>query len=320
MSVSLMLEKVKQRSGIAQKADLAAVSKILCSVTTPYPNGDDCAVIERNGVFNLLAIEGFMNKFVARDPWFAGWCGIMVNLSDIAAMGGVADAIWCKNEDGMSSIMKGMLAASEAYGVPIVGGHTHLKGNQQQLAVSILGHANRVLSSFAATPGQNIVVAIDLRGEYRAPFLNWNAATSSPVDRLRGDLALLPHIAEQSLATAAKDISQAGLLGTIIMLLESSNVGANIQLEAIPKPQEVGWDDWLCTFPSFGFILTCDDESLSDLLSCFESRCIAAAKVGKINNSRQFWVRDGTSAHLFWDFDESALTGLGRAPIHHTKE
>lgn len=50
--------------------------------------GDDAAALPRpDGGWDLLAGEGFMPQFVADDPWFAGWCGVMVNLSDIAAMG-----------------------------------------------------------------------------------------------------------------------------------------------------------------------------------------------------------------------------------------
>lgn len=316
MSIRHMLEQVKRNSGIAQKADIAAISEILSMQTTQtdYPNGDDCAVIERDGSYQLLAIEGFMNQFVTEDPWFAGWCGVMVNVSDIAAMGGHADAvvnaIWTKNQDAMKPIMEGMIAASDTYQVPIVGGHTHLKGTQQQLAVSVLGHAKSILSSFAAKPGQNLVVAIDLRGAFRKPFLNWNAATTAPPERLRGDLQLLPKIAEECLAFAAKDISQAGLLGTILMMLESSSVGATIQLNAIPKPADIEWEDWLCAFPSFGFILTSDDEHLPKLLATFEERDIASAKIGEINDSQQCWVTDGTDSHLFWDLSESALTGM----------
>lgn len=316
MSMNLLLENVKQRSGITQKRDIAAVSRILSQQTTEmdYPNGDDCAVIKRNDGYGLIAIEGFMADFVKRDPWFAGWCGVMVNLSDIAAMGGKADAVvnalWAKDEASMLPIMEGMVAASETYGIPIVGGHTHLKGKDQQLAVSIVGHAKSLLSSFAAKAGQNLIVAIDLRGSFRKPFLNWNAATTAPAERLRRDIALLPHIAESDLAIAAKDISQAGLLGTILMMLESASVGASIQLGAIPKPFNVNWEDWLCAFPSFGFILTADDAQLPQLISCFEERQIAAAKIGEINDSKQLWVHEGTNAHLFWDLHETALTEL----------
>ena len=37
---------------------------------------------------SLLRWKGFMNEFVAAEPWFAGWCSVMVNYSDILAMGG----------------------------------------------------------------------------------------------------------------------------------------------------------------------------------------------------------------------------------------
>ena len=34
--------------------------------------GDDCAAIPDGDGYLLLAIEGFINDFVAADPWFAG--------------------------------------------------------------------------------------------------------------------------------------------------------------------------------------------------------------------------------------------------------
>ena len=58
------------------------------------------------------------------------------------------------------------------------------------------------------------VAAIDLRGRYREPFANWDAATDAPPARLRGDIALLQEIADAGLCRAAKDISQGGIVGT----------------------------------------------------------------------------------------------------------
>ncbi len=53
-----------------------------------------------------------MNEFVAGDPWFAGWCGAMVNISDIAAMGGrpiaVVDAIWADGEADAAPVLAGL--------------------------------------------------------------------------------------------------------------------------------------------------------------------------------------------------------------------
>ena len=141
-----------------------------------------------------------MNEFVAGDPWFAGWCGVMVNISDVAAMGGrpiaVVDAVWAASDADAEPVLAGMRAASRAFGVPVVGGHTNTRTDRGQLSVAILGRAKRLLTSFDAVPGDRLVAAIDLRGRYREPFSNWEAATDAPPARLRGDLEVLPAIAE----------------------------------------------------------------------------------------------------------------------------
>jgi AIR synthase-related protein, sll0787 family len=314
-SLRTLLEHVRDYAGVQQKNDIQKLAAILRdAVPTEYPNGDDCAAIATADGYQLLAIEGFINRFVEADPWFAGWCGLMVNISDIAAMGGwpvaVVNAVWARQGPYAEKIMQGMVAASQTYQVPIVGGHSNLRSQQEQLSVAILGKAQQLLSSFAAQPGQKIIVAVDLRGAYRAPFLNWNAATEAPPERLRGDLALLPEIARAGLASAAKDISQAGILGTLAMLLESSKAGAEVQLDNIPRPQHVAWTDWLCSFPSFGFLLTANSEKCDELLQCFESRDIAAAVIGDITAERNLWVSSVTERELFWDLRTQGFVGL----------
>lgn len=314
-SLRTLLDHVRDYAGVQHKNDIQQLAAILRDAVPPeYPNGDDCAAIATSDGYQLLAIEGFINRFVETDPWFAGWCGLMVNISDIAAMGGwpvaVVNALWARQGPYAEKIMQGMVAASQTYQVPIVGGHTNLRSQQEQLSVAILGKAQQLLSSFAARAGQKIIVAVDLRGAYRAPFLNWNAATEAPPERLRGDLALLPQIARAGLATAAKDISQAGILGTLAMLLESSKVGAEVQLDAIPKPQQVDWADWLCSFPSFGFLLTADPGNCEALLQSFASRDIAAAVIGDITAERCLWVKSATERELFWDLRAQGFVGL----------
>src|ERR1700761_8725971 len=96
-------QTLRRSPGIVAKADIAVAAKHLGLSASSVPVGDDCAAIPDADGYLLFAIEGFINAFVAADPWFAGWCGVMVNVSDVAAMGGrpvaVVDAVWC---DGAS--------------------------------------------------------------------------------------------------------------------------------------------------------------------------------------------------------------------------
>ena len=92
-------ETLRNARGLAAKADIGTVAEQLgLSPASSIPVGDDCAAIPDGDGYLLFAIEGFINEFVAADPWFAGWCGVMVNISDVAAMGGrpiaVVDAVW----------------------------------------------------------------------------------------------------------------------------------------------------------------------------------------------------------------------------------
>lgn len=313
-----LLDGIRRHSGLLAKQDIRSVAGILDGSTClpAYPNGDDAAAIPVAGGYQLLAIEGFLNEFVQHDPWFAGWCGVMVNLSDIAAMGGhpqaVVNAVWGRTNDSanVEQILAGMVAAANAYRVPIAGGHTNLHSNQAQLSVAVSGHARHLLSSFNARAGEDLVVAIDLRGAYRAPYLNWNAATAAAPERLRGDLKILPEIADARLAAAAKDISQAGLLGTLLMLAECSQVGAHVLLDRIPKPADVAWTDWLKSFPSFGFVLACPPPCSSRVLDLFHRRGIAAAVCGSITADRRIRVQRGEASATFWNLDAEILMGL----------
>src|ERR1700753_1155087 len=155
LAISALAERLRQSSGIAAKSDIAAVARSLgLSGDDVIPVGDDCAAIPDGDGYLLFAIEGFMNEFVAGDPWFAGWCGAMVNISDIAAMGGrpiaVVNAIWADGETKAAPVLAGLKEGGEAFAVPVVGGHTNVRTDRGQLSVAILGRAKKLLTSFDA--------------------------------------------------------------------------------------------------------------------------------------------------------------------------
>ncbi|ACK50937.1 AIR synthase related protein [Methylocella silvestris BL2] len=302
--------------GLAAKTDIGhATARLGLSGALPIPTGDDCAAIPDGDGWLLFAIEGFINEFVAADPWFAGWCGVMVNLSDIAAMGGrpiaLVDALWADGEAGADPLLAGLRAASERFGSPLVGGHTNLRAGHGQLSVAALGRARRLLTSFDAQPGDRLIAAIDLRGRYRDPFPNWDAATSAPAERLRGDLELLPQIAEAGLSRAAKDISQAGLVGTAAMLAECSGVSITIDVDAAPRPSGVPLERWLTSFPSFGYLIAAAPAAAPAIIARFSARGIAAAEIGEVAAGGRVAITDGVSCETIFDHSSRPLLGCG---------
>lgn len=318
-SLHALAEAIRNSVGLSHKRDIAEVmARLGLSTAREIPIGDDCAAIPDGEGYLLLATEGFLNDFVATQPWFAGYCAVMVNLSDIHAMGGrpiaVVDALWCDGEDSAGPILEGMATASRIYGVPIVGGHSNLRSDRSQLAASVLGRANRLLSSFAALPGQTLLAAIDLRGQFREPYSWWDASTGADPQRLRDDLELLPRIAEAGLCGAAKDISMAGVIGTVLMLLECSGLGAVVDVTAIPRPEAVPLERWLGGFPSYGFVLSVATDRAEAVIEQFQRRAIACAAIGKTDDTRRLRLADNTGAEaLLWDLSIEPLTGCGPA-------
>jgi len=261
--------------------------------------GDDCAAIPNpSGSGHLLfAAEGMLDSFVEDDPWFAGYSAVMVNLSDVAAMGGrpiaITDILWTPSEEISAEIWAGMRAASLAYGVPIVGGHTtHVRSGKATLAASVLGHAGEhLITSFDAKPGDHLVIAIDMTGAYRGDKPFWNASTTSAPERLQADLSLLAELAEQKICHAGKDISNGGIVGTLAMLCQCSQVGALIDLDRLPKPEDVSWERWMISFPSYGYLLAVSPENLAEVKAVFSTSLITCEVVGEFRQKRGIALR-----------------------------
>jgi selenophosphate synthetase-related protein len=53
---------------------------------------------------------------------------------------------------------------------------------------------------------------------------------------------------------AAKDVSMAGIAGTLGMLAEASGCGAVLDVASVPRPAGASMGDWLTCFPGFGML------------------------------------------------------------------
>jgi len=320
VSLSALAATLRAALGVQHKRDIQpAAGTFLDARGGPWGAatvrlGDDTAAIPDGDGYLLLAAEGFRPDFVATEPRFAGYCAVMVNASDVYAMGGrplaIVDALFAGSAEAAAPLLQGMADGAARFGVPIVGGHTNLHSPYPALAAAVLGRARRLLTSFDAHPGDELIAAIDLRGAMHAEHPFWNASLDGPAERLRGDYAVLPAIAEAGLAVAAKDISMGGIVGTALMLLESSGVGATLSLDAIPRPAGVPWERWLLAFPSYGFLLSVPPGTADAVLDRFAARGIAAAAVGRVDGSGRLTLATRGERAALWDLNEQPLTGF----------
>ena len=316
-----LVRELQQALGILHKRDIQEISQKLGSWvksrTTQEPIflGDDCGAIADGDSYLLLASEGMSPELVETDPWFAGWCGVLVNVSDIYAMGGepiaVVDALWSRNTDHAQLLLAGMMQASEVFGVPIVGGHTNTHSSYNALSVAILGRARHLITSFDAEVGDALVLVTNLQGQPRPHFpLCWDAATGAEPSLLRSQLQLLPQIAQARLCKAGKDISMGGIIGTTLMLLETSQCGSILDLNAIPCPANLSLKQWLLSFPSYGFLLSINPLNLGQVQDLFNQHNLTCATIGQVIGDRHLILQYGSESQIFWSLEQVSLTGF----------
>ena len=324
-SLEALARELKGRAELDLKRDIQLAARVFgrASQSSWFPsqkpilNGDDAAALPDGDGFVLFAAEGMRSEFLAADPWFCGFCSVMVNLNDIAAMGGrpwaITDVLFMGTGEN-ERVLEGMCFASELFGVPIVGGHTSRVPGASFLAVSVLGKSKRLISGHAARAGQTLLVAVDLRGTFRGLGGNFNAASTAPSAQLRAQLALLPELAEAGLVGAGKDISMAGVCGSLLMMLETSGVGARLDLARLPAPPNVDAFRWLNAFPSFGFVLSVEPARVSAVCARFEELGVTCAAVGEVSSEPRLELTYGRERAKYWDLSEP-LTGFGTASV-----
>ena len=131
--------------------------------------GDDAAIIlpppgKVVAACDML-VEGVHFEKEYTSPWQLGWKALAVNISDIAAMGGVplfalvsmGLADWV-DDTYVEGIYKGMLDIAQRFGVRLIGGDTVSSPKAMVLNIAILGSADSPVTRSGAAPGDLIAV------------------------------------------------------------------------------------------------------------------------------------------------------------------
>ena len=302
---------VRSHPGLLAKRAIGAVRGAVANPDALSGPGDDGAVVEMpQGGSLIVCGEAMHPPFVASDPHGAGMAAVLANVNDIAAMGAVPTAIVntvVAPAPVAAECLRGIAEAAALYEVPVVGGHISEHPGEPALSAFALGSADRVLSATRATPGQALVFVCCLDGRMRDDFPFFTTiSTQGP--RLAADVRLLAEAARAGLATAAKDVSMSGVIGSLAMLLEPGRLGADIDLDAMPVPAGVDPSRWLVSFPTYAFWLATDRaEACVDL---FGDAGLTAAVCGILTSDGVLSLHAGADSRSVIDLNREPITGL----------
>jgi uncharacterized protein len=308
-----VVERFRTSAALRSKSSLSLVAEVFGTTDWVHGPGDDTAVIELGDEHILVAGEAIWPPLVEADPFAAGVAAVVANVNDVAAMGGRGLALVdhvVAGEEVARKVLEGIRFAAVLYSLPVVGGHLTIWDGTPSVSASIVGRAGRPLYAINVAPGQVCLMACCLQGRMREDF-PFFSSISERVAELAGDIAVLPRIAEAGLIAAAKDVSMAGVLGSLAMLLEPSQAGALVDLEALPRPDDVDLAAWTCVFPTYAFLLAAPAADVAAVGAEFRGRGLACEQIGTIDDTGRLRVRLGRKESQLLDLNTETVTGLG---------
>lgn len=253
--------------------------------------GDDAAVLKVDPKKAVLfttdmLLEGRHFRFNEASPYEIGWKALAVNISDIAAMGGLPtyavaaigvprDLKW----DFVKELYRGMNAVARRFGACVVGGDTN-RSDKIVVSVALLGEVPRrsFVRRSGAKPGDIVFVSGFLGGSYRSrKHLNF-------IPRVKEAQFLVRHFQ----VNAMMDLSD-GLGSDIFRIASASRVGAFLSKEAIPvSPHAKSVGEALHDGEDFELLFTLPPKEAARLsLRTFPKKMAPFHPVGRIVEKKQ---------------------------------
>ncbi len=246
----------------------------------------------------LITTDGIDEDFSTKLPWSAGFCAIMVCIDDIYACGGEAIAASCiiSSDDPKKrdELMKGILDATHRFKVPLVRGHTAENSKNVGVSATIIGKIKKedYISAGAAEPDDIVMIVADFDGKVgKSNKYHWDTITFKNSDELLKKRSVMNSIASLHLAHASKDISNGGIFGTLILMLQYSQVGAEINLELIKLPKllvEMDYSelDFSKMFLTTAFLLAIPKKNCEKVSGLCKEHDMIGIQIGSITESK----------------------------------
>ena len=264
-----MAFELEDRMDLREIGEFGLINRIRKWTSTSDPAllkgiGDDVAVIETGEkawlVTTDLLIEDIHFELTWTDPFHLGRKALSVNLSDIAAMGGIPKYFLISLGvpenlplTFISRFYRGLKDGAKRFGVDLIGGDTSLS---QKIIINICllgeGKKGNLVFRSGARVGDNLFVSGTLGdAALGLKALQKNGVRGSPKCLIKKHLSpsqriqLGQFLARYHWATAMIDVSD-GLLIDTNHLLEESGVGARIWEDRIPLSKL--YQKWIHSF------------------------------------------------------------------------
>jgi thiamine-monophosphate kinase len=243
----------------AEFAFIAAIRQAVAGGGSPALGiGDDCAVwTPTPGCQQLVSTDLLIEDIHftlggASGLTDLGQKALAVNLSDVAAMGGVPCYVTLGlglpgPPESYRALMDGFIAHAAACGVSLIGGDTCAARDRLMISVTVIGEAptGRAVTRSGAKPGDRIYLT-GCTGESAAGLaLLSNPSLADVLDPVHWDTLLGRHLrptarlaegallGESGLASAMIDVSD-GVAPDLGHILTESRVGAELDADKIP--------------------------------------------------------------------------------------
>lgn len=323
MDLQKIAKEIREFEGVTRKKPIADLINIFESVRSEYGSsvvdfGDDAAVIDIGGDdYVLFAADGIWARLIKASMWWAGYSSVLVNVNDIAAMGGkpvaMVNVLSSNDKTACQELLRGIRDGIAKFGVPMVGGHLHPDTPYTSLSVAIVGTVKRgcEIRSSTAKPGDSVIAAFDMEGRMgpNSPY-SFDSTTMKEPGDVRAKYRVMQALGEKHLVTAGKDISNPGVIGTLGMLIETSRMGARVDLEKIPVHENIEFIQWLKVHPATGFIVTALPENEDEIVRLFVEAGYRASVVGSIEDTSRLDICHAGERVTVFDFRTDVVTGI----------
>lgn len=310
-------ERVKNYRGLTRKAEIGYISSLLAADDKNIiaAKGEDGAILKVGKKKIVFAADGIIEDLIDANPEWAGYCSILVNVNDMLAMHArpfaAVNVISSSNRDMLLEIIIGMKKACDKFNIKMVGGHLHPDSSHNSISVAMIGTIvdDMPLLSTSAKSNEKIIVICDCRGEFTEgiPY-SWDCTSKKSKKEI--EYLIEKTLKALSRLNSGKDISNPGLLGTLGMLLESSGIGAEVDIGDIPQPSGVDLIQWLTTYHGLGFVGTAPESAIERIAIDLRETCLSVSSIGQTIKGKKVKIKLGNHEKVLFDFSKEKITGL----------